>query len=233
MMRVSFRRNITQSFMVTQAQEKDCTEPYALKMVLKNDIEGFIRPYCEEMDAAISLVYDISSMYSLNTAFEQRRMSFSDLSLLLDSLKECVREMNEYLLDTGFLMLDPEYIFTDYNCESFYFCICPYISQEENSIRLLADMIISCIDYDDPELVKAAYEINLAMNNDNFSLEDIPAMIREGDIKENGYPDAKIMFADAEPVKENVCGSSCQNFREPEEKETVFRKLFRIISDII
>lgn len=172
---ITYRRNVSGSYMVIEEQENDRCEEYALHMLLKNSIEGFLQPAYEEMNGKRRLLYDISRLYSLNSLFELKKMTGPDLSFFLESLRNAAKRLEEYLLDPDLVMLDPENIFAEYETGRFWFCACPFPAEERNAQNSeLADMIISSIDYSDVSLVKTAYRVNIAFNSRNFSLADLP-----------------------------------------------------------
>ena len=179
-MKISYIRNMMQNSLVLEAQDTDDTDVFVLKMITKNDIEGFITPVSEEMNGRMRLLFDISGKYSMNSLYEMRKMTAKDLSAFLSALAGCASRLGDYLIDAGSVMTDPEYIYTDQDGSRYYFCISPFKDvPARKQCSDLADMIISCIDYSDTALVQAAYKINMALNSDNFSFEGLPALMSD------------------------------------------------------
>ena len=230
-MEIGYRRSISGSFLAVQLDELTSYESFVLSMITENEMEGFLKPSCETVNRKTGLLYDISTRYSLNTLFELRKMSYGDLAALLAALKAGVKEMNEYLIDTDLLLMDPEYIYADYDAGIFSFCICPVKCDAKENIRAFADMIISCIDYDDQDLVRTAYELNMAMNNDNFSLEEIPDPVQK-----NTAPDKESIIERFRP--ESTAEEPVNVIMKPRkkpgpvQKESVLKKLSDFLGDM-
>ena len=178
-MKIALRRSITQCSLVLEEDSSDLTDEFALKMISKNEIDGFLRPQIQEIDGKRLLVYDTGSEYSMNGIFELKKMTAEDMKTFLKSLSASLLSMEEYLLDTDMLILDPEFIFSENSEAGYHFCISPFSKDQQSQMQALADMIISCIDYEDQELVQNAYKLNMALNANTLSLSSIASIIEE------------------------------------------------------
>ncbi len=193
-MNVSYKQGLNGNCMILEDLDAAAADEFALQMILKNKIAGLLDVHLESFNNKSRLLYDISSKQALDKMFEAGKMKRGHFKNLVMSLRNLSERLEEYLLDTEYIMALPEYIYTDIDRNKFYFCYNPIGDGHlQSDLRMLADSIISYIDYDDAQLVKSAYELNAMVQRDNFSINELISII--AGIDEEEEVKVKGMFA--------------------------------------
>lgn len=187
-MNVSYKRGLNGNCMILEDLDLAAADGFALQMILKNKIDGLLDVHLESLNNKSRLLYDISSKQALDKMFEAGKMKREHFKNLLMSLKNLSERLEAYLLDTEYIMALPEYVYTDIDRKKFYFCYDPFGNGSlQSDLGILADTIISYIDYDDAQLVKSAYELNALVQRDNFSINELISIVagieEEDDVK--------------------------------------------------
>ena len=224
-MKVSYRQDLAHSCIVMETDGTEEVDEFAVKMILKNDIDGLLKPEMQEMNGKTRLIYDIGTKYSMLSLFEMKKMTSKDMSYFMESLQKSVCSMEDYLLDTNLLILDPEYIYAEKDADRFYFCVSLNTDSFHKQMAALAEMLITVIDYDDSELVRTAYSINMAMNENNFSIDSVFSALEEDSVA--GQVLCEETYEEYSP--ENECFSEImpetdRDMRQAEEEKKVLRR---------
>lgn len=147
-------------------KEGAATDKAQMKMVCGNEIEGFLRVSERRVNDESCFWYDISSMLSMETVFEDREIASEDIRRLAKALKSAAETVGEYLLDVDGIVLEPDKIFTDAERGSFKLC---YFSGKETGfeedIKSLFEYIMGRLCHSDGEAVTIAYGIYKRINN--------------------------------------------------------------------
>ncbi len=86
---------------------------YQLEMIAHNSIEGLLGCEILRIDGRVHLAYDITSLIPLGKLFERKVFVRSEFLALIGQITELLRVLNDYLLDSGRLVFDNQYIFID------------------------------------------------------------------------------------------------------------------------
>ena len=173
-MKVTYHQNINGNCMIISEMKETNEDDYSLKMIQRNKIPGLLDASYESMNGESRIFYDIASKQSFHKIFESGRVNRQHMKNLIASLEYCVKQMQEYLLDSEKIMLLPEFIYTDMDAEKFYFCFNPfYESRMQDDLRNFFDQIISFIDYEDTELVKNIYELHMMAQKGMLNIQDM------------------------------------------------------------
>ncbi|MSR92824.1 hypothetical protein FYJ34_00665 [Clostridiaceae bacterium 68-1-5] len=98
-------------------------EDYQMRMLRINSTEYLLRVMGRGIDDSSCYEYEVSGKVSMSAMFERGNMRGRDVELLMDSIREAIRETERHLLNIHCLLLQPEYIF--YEEKKFYFCYFP------------------------------------------------------------------------------------------------------------
>lgn len=147
-------------------------EDYQMRMLRINPTEYLLRVMGRGIDDSSCYEYEVSGKVSMSAMFERGNMRGRDVELLMDSIREAIRETERHLLNIHCLLLQPEYIF--YEEKKFYFCYFP--PSKENiweGIHRLTEYLVKHIDYDDPAGVEGVFFLHKKTMEENYSLEKI------------------------------------------------------------
>ncbi|MCF0142181.1 MAG: FHA domain-containing protein [Parasporobacterium sp.] len=160
--------------MVIEDVEAFSSENFRLKMLEKNHIDRLLPVNHETIDGKNTLLYDISSLQSVARLYEIQKLNFSALKNLVEGLGQMFSVISEYLLVPEGVVLEPEYIFTDYKTGNMFFCYHPfYEGDTPKDIKKLFEEILQILDYEDEAAVKLAFSLNKLVKNENFVIKDL------------------------------------------------------------
>lgn len=177
---------------------------YSLRMLEGNQVSCFLPLKRATLNAETALMYEVTSLQTLERSFERAAMSEKDIRLLLRGLSEAMKEGRRYLLTAPDIVLDPAYIFLDPDRSKVQFVYLPGYGEEEGRpLMLLADFMLKHLDHKDSMAVELGYHFYDECSDANSSLqrvlEDVTALLNErrienarmgenGDKERCGYP---------------------------------------------
>ena len=118
--------------------------------------------------------YDITSKQSLLSLYEEKKMGYEDLQMILGGFVQVMEDMSEYLLNPCRLVLKPEYMYVDVEKRQIYFCYLPgYDEDVRQKFQELTEYILPILDHEDSKAVMLGYGIYRRALEDSFHLEYI------------------------------------------------------------
>lgn len=142
------------------------TDKAQMKMAEGNEMDGFLQVSERRINDESCYWYNISSLLSMETMFEDKEITARDMRNLVLVLRRSVQTIQEYLLDIDGIVLEPDKIFTDSERENFRLC---YFSGKETGfeedVRNLFEYVIRKLCHSDGEAVTIAYGIYKRINN--------------------------------------------------------------------
>lgn len=98
--------------------------------------------------------YDITSKQSLLSLYEEKKMGYEDLQMILGGFVQVMEDMSEYLLNPCRLVLKPEYMYVDVEKRQIYFCYLPgYDEDVRQKFQELTEYILPRLDHEDQKAV--------------------------------------------------------------------------------
>lgn len=155
---ITYKRELSHSYMVIKSSAQDLPEGYAYRMMAQNRIGRLLPCSKRQLDGETYLYYDISSRQPIERLFEERKLDVEGFGRILYAIEAILEDLGEYLLDEGGLLLEAGNIFADVETEELYFCFYP--EQEETAHRYarLADFFLEHVDHGDEHAVNIAYQ---------------------------------------------------------------------------
>lgn len=131
---------------------------YEEKILVKNDIKGFLNCQIRNINSQNKYFYDISSKQSMDSVFAVKEMEYSDMKNFFLMLKAAADEMKKYLLDGAEIVLEPMYIYMEIESETIWFLYYPgYQSNMQEGMQGLAEFLLNKINHKDSRAVDFAY----------------------------------------------------------------------------
>lgn len=169
------------------------------------------------MDGQFLVYFDITSRQSLSTLYEERKFGVDDLRLVFGGFVQAMEDAAEYLMNSGQMVIAPEYIFVDME-KKIYFCLMPgYEKDIREQFQALTEYILPKIDHEDGDAVILGYGVYRRGMEDSFHLEHIKEELykTQGKGRENtGTTEAergKISGSMTGNRKENIAGNIAGN----------------------
>lgn len=167
----SYERSMNHTYLVCDGMMKE--DDYEIQMILNNQIAGILPSHLDKIDGKIKLYYEISSKQPLRRIYDKKKMDYKSLEMLLSSLQKVIIKMEEFLLTTESLIMNPDMIYVDLDKKEVCFCLLPGFLDRENTLHRLMEFILECVDYSDEKAVAAAYEWYKKTDEDNFSYNQV------------------------------------------------------------
>ena len=175
---ISFERGLTRSLMLLH----HCSLPedsFEGKMLKHTQIPGVL-PLSSRSDAEDPmLVYDITSLMSVESRYENRRIVWQDIAFLMDSLSRLLRQLEAYLLPESYLSLDPRTLFLDPEKKLLLFALAPDASPDfQKALTRLLAWVLERIDYSSDTTVVLAYRLHKESCREYCSIADLQKLVR-------------------------------------------------------
>lgn len=215
-MKATYTNNLKQAFLVLEAEEQ-LEEDFQIWMLRENEIPGLLNMDIKYVDDVSCHYYDISGKRSLKSVHEKTKLMSDTIKRLVNALLSTVHEIQNYMLDGGGILLDPEYIYLEK--ESFYFCYYPpqgRILTEE--FHRLTEFFVREVDYQDKEGVHLAYTLHKASMDENYSIEKIMSDALNEDLSEGETQTVRYDEMMEEHAGDGMLISEKKEFWEPVKK---------------
>ena len=159
-MKSEYKRDINGNYLVLYEKEEPDTSSYQMRMLVGNTIPSILKCRIQGVDGQFMVCYDITSKQSLLSLYEEKKMGYEDLQMILGGFVQVMEEMSEYLLNPCRLLLKPEYMYVDIEKRQLYFCYLPGYDQDvRQKFQELTEYILPILDHEDQRAVMLGYGI--------------------------------------------------------------------------
>ena len=213
---IVYERKMTGSFMKLRCDE---VKPLDEKILLKNNIPGFLKMEKCYVNNEGQYWYDISGVQSLEMRCQYNDIKLEFLEKLVVSICNKMELLENHLVSTESLVLDPQLIHIKgvNQDEEIYFTAYPaQMKTICNTFQHLMEYMLTKLDHSDAEAIHIAYGIYEKTINGNYSIADI----RNAIIEERQKKVAE------KPVEEVVAPISQPQVRVEELKEQIKPTLY-------
>ena len=152
-MNISYRNEDGRNFLVIKPPEPESSD-FGLKMLERRGIPGFLTLRSSSLNGKIQLLYDITSVQPLERIHERKKMTGTDLELLISGIIQSQKNAARFMVEDAGIVYSPDLIFIEPdNHRPFFLYIPPSCRQEEHGrgLELLAAFVIKNLDHSDPE----------------------------------------------------------------------------------
>jgi hypothetical protein len=174
MLKTKYYKDMNQNYLIIDCPETPANDRYQLKMITENNIPGLLKVSKRHINAKAFLYYEINSLQTLQSMFENRKLNKAMAICLLNDLRQALREIKNYLLSDNELILRPEYIYLNWEKEKAYFVYYPYEDKDEqNQISYFFEYLVRIIDHRDENLTDAIYGLCGSAERGLFTADEI------------------------------------------------------------
>lgn len=179
----TYQHNGNSNYLIIKGKEEHYGS-FADKIIQENEIAGLLPCQYRIINGETFFYYKINSLQSLSKVFEKRKVTYNELTVILNEMKKCWKETESFLLEQKKLVLLPEYVFADFNLKKLFFCYYPDYD-ESLSYEPLASFFVECVDYKDSRAVELAYGFHGQICKENVYFPEIVAeLLCEKEIRE-------------------------------------------------
>lgn len=177
---VTYKRELSHSYMVVKSESCDIAEHYACRMMMQNRIGRLLPCSRRQLDGEQFLYYDISSKQPLERLYEARRLDAEGMKQIIYAIAAMQADLGEYLLDEQGLMLEAGTIFADVETEELFFCYDPEQQSTSQRYMKLADFFLGHVDHGEACAVHIAYQFYKMSQTEYFVLSSfLPFLEKE------------------------------------------------------
>ncbi len=186
---VQYRNNLTSNYIVMKNPNVKVND-YRLNMLLKNDLEGFLKFCISCVDGEIEFSYLISSKQSLMDLLGRQKLGYEEMINIMKGIVNIAERAHRYLLKIDDVLLEPELIYLDYNCRELWFCYYPNSGNNFNeAVKNLVQRLILITEHGDSNAVRLIYGIYEICERADFLIGDIELFMNNHN-KNNFYGEA-------------------------------------------
>lgn len=213
-MKMEYRRDLQHSYLVAETEED--TTNYIAGMITENQIPGLLACECRRLDQKELYYYDVTSRISLAEICRYKKIKAVEILSVIKELLQVLEGLEEYLIPSGYLCMDWNYIYLDAINQNTSFCCLPIAEREiEAGLQELLEMLLPRLDHQEREGVAAVYELYQYILQGIFSIEEIKKILER--TEESGF--------DREEKRRELDVEDAEgDFPESLEKETVMGK---------
>lgn len=173
-MQVSYKRDLNHNYLILSGDKVVDAEAYQVRLLMVNPPKRLLRCMMHTVDNQVLFYYEVTAKQSLASIYERKKINREDLQVLFGELIKNIEEMESHLLNSGCLLLNPEYIYLDAERKHAFFCFFPGEESDiTRSFRRLAEYLLPKIDHTDQSAVTLGYSIYRRSMENTVYLEQI------------------------------------------------------------
>ncbi|MBH1941021.1 FHA domain-containing protein [Mobilitalea sibirica] len=178
-MNAEYRKDLHHKYMVLQQSKDSETQPYCIKMLSKNNMEGLLMLELRCIDNHNFIYYDITAKQSLNQLFVKNNMNAYDARNLLLGIMNAIELTYEYLLNEDDIILSSEFIYVDLVTNKISLCYYPGYQQDiKNQMSQLLEYLMNRIDYNDKEVVMLVYNLYAISKEEGYAFYELKNQLK-------------------------------------------------------
>lgn len=145
---------------------------FEIKMFTYNKIKGFLPLQKELINNKAVYRYQVAEMESILQHYSNKGIELEDVKRIFMAIAALGHQIEEFLLSTDGVLLDPECIFVD--DEKIWFCYYPGKEKTFNKgIRQLMEYILERLDHSNKDTVMTAYGIYQKILKNSFTMNTL------------------------------------------------------------
>lgn len=176
------KREFERSYIVTEYNVSKENE-YQVSMITENHIEGLLDSHIEFDQYKKYISYEVTNKMSLTTEYAERSISIKDIKRIFTEISVILNKGNEYLLDSAFYEMNPDYIYKDMETDKIQLAYipCDTVAETDNANQYgeLADFLLRKVNSNDEAAVKIAYLFYKMIKMDTFSFSMFISLIEK------------------------------------------------------
>ena len=177
-LQVDYRRDLYSNCLVLSEEQQPDLSSYQVRMLMANELKGFLTCKVHQMDGKLLFYYDITSRQSLETIFEHQKISCGVLEKILSSMVDGLNTVKSFLLSMDGFLLDPRFIYMSPDREQVWFCYLPGNPEPlARQLREFSEFLLPRLDNSDRRGVVMGYAFYQLTIRESLTAEDIQALL--------------------------------------------------------
>lgn len=186
MLNTKYYKDLNHNYLIIKEKIKQKEGNYQHKMITSNRMKHFLECKIRYVDEESHFYYEISSKQSLSNLFADKKIGYEELCHLFEHMQEALLELENYMLDSRRLILQPEYIYVEPESKNYYFLYYPEdMETEEIATQMsLAQFLVDKTDHEQENAVAVAYKVYEMMQDGQFVLSGVMDMFSKSEMTE-------------------------------------------------
>lgn len=170
-MKTEYKSDLKKNYLVVEPGEEVNSEDYDVRMIERNQIQGFLPMQVRRLDGSCYLYYEITSMQQVDLVYGKKQLQNDDIRHIFSGVKDILESARKYLLRPGQILLDPQYMYMEMQTGKICVCYLP-VKESSFSVLPLAEFILKKLNHEDSDAVSLGYDFYQKATQPNFSLSD-------------------------------------------------------------
>ncbi|HHX12014.1 MAG TPA: FHA domain-containing protein [Clostridiales bacterium] len=177
-MKVEYKRELRNSYMVLSHIEEEPYESYSIKMLSTQSIEGILPLDLRLINNQKYLYYEISGKQLMINLFDKVELTYDRVKNIISKIINTIERTYEYLLSPDDLMISDEYIFLDLEKANPCLCYLPgYNKNIKEQMGAFIEFLMDKVDYKDKEAVLLVYQLYAVCKEEGYTFEHLQELI--------------------------------------------------------
>jgi len=179
-MEVEYKKDLRHNYMVIAECEDSNIEPYCIKLLEHQSIDGLLPMEQKQMDNKSLYYYDITAKQSMINLLDKTVLSCDKVKLLFARILDTMERAYEYLLPEDDFILSPEYIYLDVTSNIPFLCFFSgYHKSIKEQMNLLIEYLMNKVDYNDKNAVLLVYQLYAASREEGFTFDHLLEVLKK------------------------------------------------------
>lgn len=182
MIEVEYKKDLRHNYMVIEENTLQKAEPYCIKVLQQQEIEGMLPVEHRCMDNKVLFYYEITSKQSMVNLLEKTNLTRDKLKSLCISILRTIERAYEYLLTEDDFILSPEYIYLDIYKNEPSLCFLPgYAKCIKDQMNRLFEYLMNKVDYNDKEAVVLVYQLYAVSKEEGYTFSHLLEVLQNSE----------------------------------------------------
>jgi hypothetical protein len=169
-MEVEYRKDLHHNYMIITREEAIRTEPYCIRMLEQQRLEGALPLEQRQMNGRHLYYYDITGMQSMHYLLDKSKLSYDKVRRIMRGVLHTLDIAYEFLLPCEDFILKPDFIYLDVMEFTSSLCfLSGYHSEIKEQMNQLLEYLMNKVDYSDKEAVLLVYQLYAASREESFT----------------------------------------------------------------
>lgn len=172
-MEIEYRRDFNHNYVILNDNQNTDTETYQVRMLLSNDISGLLHCSLRGVDGKTLFCYEITSCQSLKILYQHKPIEIDLLIHLYNQIFLTLEHLQQFLLSTDDLILNPELIFLEPETLDLRLCFLPgHGNTIRQSLRELMEYLLPKLNHQNQNAIMTAYRLYRSIMEESNGPED-------------------------------------------------------------
>ena len=181
MQNLEYRKNMDKNYLIVPCAGEMNEKDYQVRMICENRIDGLLSCKMRNEEGISKLFYEVDCCQELKSRYEYQEIPFEECKKILMDLAGVLKNLQEYLLEERFLVLDSDGIYWDSYRQSAKFLFLPSAAyvQHKNPFCDLAEFLLEKVDHTDDRAVKLIYYFYKEARTQTFHMSSVMGYIEQ------------------------------------------------------